>query len=396
MTRDDILERIKLGVDGAIKLFQRNGVEVRLLRELANSAMDCPGVAKFLAAMPATPSSILGMLLQRGDGEVLPVLALNALCLPKIAASPLPSWRVVAAGSRKITPAVAAQLVDDPSIDVRLALAHNPAIAPNIQLKLSKDPVSFVRLALLENRKLDEEFQIDLGDDCDTLVHACTLLNPRLSPACMKIWAQFDEELGQLALAGRRDLPPPIVEMLEGSRFDSVRLRLLESQQLDERALLNFATSGDDAVRMALAARQDLPSAVIEALWRHGDCGDELKRRLAVLPALSDAIALPMLENAAASDHGFLYALALNSSPDLTQTRLQLASIGSSYLCKLMAANPQCAIEPVLSALIIHAPEEALCHLAYRMVDCSGISDAARERLRRATLPGVSSLASSS
>ncbi len=393
MTKEDILERIHVGVDSAIKLFMRNGVEMRLLRELAASALDEPGVDEFLAAMPNTPSSILNTLLQRGRPAVVQNLAQNVLMLPRIAASEDAAIRLYAAQSRKLTPVIAAQLVNDSSIDVRLALAHNPVIPPNIQLKLSKDNISFVRLALLDNKKLDEEFQIGLGDDCDTLVHACTLCVQHLSPACMRIWAEFDEELGQLALASRNDLPPPIVQMLCKSRFDSVRLRLLQNQKLDDDQLIAFAADGDEQVKLAIASREDLSDALIVALWNDGDCSNAVRIKLAASPTLSDSIALELLGRASSSDHELLQTLALNPSDHLEETRNQLLTIGNSYVCKLLLANPHAIREPLLSALIQKAPEETLSHLVYRHIDCSQISDAARERLRNATLPSVKTLA---
>jgi hypothetical protein len=393
LTKEDILERINLGVDSAIKLFMRNGVEMRLLRELAASDLETPGVEEFLAAMPNTPSSILNTLLQRGRPAVVQILAQNVLMLPKIAASEDSAVRVLAAQSRKLPPTIALQLVNDSAIEVRLALAHNPVIPPNIQLKLSKDCVSFVRLALLDNKKLDEEFQIGLGDDCDTLVHACALCVPHLSPACMRIWAEFDEELGQLALAGRSDLPPPIVQMLCKSRFDSVRLRLLQKQKLEDAQLKEFALSGDEQVKLVIASREELSEELLAVLWNNGDCSSAVRLKLAASPALSDAIALELLGRASSSDHELLQTLALNPSEHLEQTRQQLLTLGSSYLCKLLLANPQATHEPVLSALIQSAPEEALSHLVYRRIDCSQVTDAARERLRNATLPSVRALA---
>lgn len=393
MTKEDILERIDLGLDGAVKLFQRNGVEIHLLRELASSAMDHPGVPLFLAAMPYTPSSILNTLLGKGDIEVVRQLALNPVFQPKIAASGNPEYRLAAAQCRRLAPAVAAQLVADPELKVRLALAVNPAIPPGIQLKLSKDPVAFVRLALLENRRLDKEFQIGLGDDCDTLVHACTLVTPRLVPECMKIWSEFDEELGQLALAGRSDLPPPIVERLAQSRFNSVRLRLLERQQLAGDMLEHFAAEGDEPVKCAIAVRDDLTPAILARLWHNGDCSPSLLTAIAANPQLTDELAMQILEHAAASDHELLRNLAANPSSQLIRTRLQMISMHSAMLDKMLCANPQCHLEPVLSALVENTGEEVLSHLAFRRVDCSSLGEAAKARLAAAILPSVRRLA---
>lgn len=388
MTRDDILQRIEADLPSAIRLFQRSGVDIAILRELAAKYLDVPGVPLFLASMPETPSRIQLMLIERGDFEVLRVLADNPNYIPRLMQHPSSEVRCCVASARHLPPALALQMCQDSAFEVRMALARNPVIPPNVQLKLSNDTVPMVRMALLDNRKLDEEFQIGLGDDIDTAVHLSTLLRPRLSYACMKIWAEFDEELGQLALARRSDLPEKIVELLTQSKYSSVRLELLKYQNLPEETLIRFANSPDSSVLLALLSRQALSAAVISAIWKSGAGIPAVLSELAQHPSLTDEIGVAL-----AGDEAVRPLLAANASPELAAARRALILLNSSALSKILLANPCVQSESALLSMIIETcADEVLPHLAYRQIDCSQVSPAARERLKNSCLPTVKAL----
>ncbi len=366
------------------------GVETGLLRELAND-LDTPGVARFLVAMPNTPSRVLDNIIRQGDIECLRILAANPAYQERLSNHENQEVRQVVAGCRNLPFSVALQLCADPAFQVRMTLAKNPSIPPKIQLKLSSDPVPFVRMALLENRKLDEEFQVGLGDDIDTTVHLSTLLMPRLSYVCMKIWSEFDEELGQLALARRQDLPPNIQETLSKSKYPSVLQELLKYQKLSDETLVTFASSGDEATLLALLEQPELSVTVQLRSWKWGEATPAVKQKLAQNPSLADEVGVMMVGDGA--DSGLLELLAQNPSANLTATRKLLAESGQPRVLKLLAGHPAVKeSNELLSAIIENAGDDVLPHVAYRRLNCSGVSEAARQRLLNSQLHSVRNL----
>ena len=373
-----------------MRFYQHAELDFGLLRELGQHLGE-PGVAEFLASLPVTPSSILNAIARGNDLAALRVLAQNPNYVQRLSEHENGEVRAFVAQSRHLALPQAQKLAKDPDVRVRVALARNPMLPTNLQLTLSQDPVPFVRMALLGNRKLDEEFQIGLGDDIDTTVHLATLLTPRLSVACMKIWGDFDEEVGQLALARRGDLPSNVLQQLARSRYASVRLALLEHQQLSEGQLSAFAAQGDEAVGLALLRRPDLPEALFAALWRDGAASAAVRAALAGHAGLPDAVGLAL---AATGDAGLQEALALNPGAALGETRRQLAATADGHVLKLLLANPLAQTDAeLLSALIVRASEDVLPHLALRRIDCAGVSAEAKARLAACPLPSVRALA---
>ena len=220
MTKEELLDCLRSDPSAAARLAQQPGWEFRLLRELAQTSMDVPGVALFLASVQEVPSSILKQLCHESAEEaVIRVLAQNLNCQEELCRRP-ESWvREIVAGCRRLAPRTPVLLAADPSVPVRCRLAANPVIAPNVQTRLSQDQVPLVRLSLLENRKTDNEILLALCDDMDTTVHLAALMAPNLPYDCIRVWAGQGEELGLLALCRRNDLPPNIVEMISKSPY---------------------------------------------------------------------------------------------------------------------------------------------------------------------------------
>jgi hypothetical protein len=395
LTKEDLLQRIRGNLEAAIRFYQKNAtLEMGVLRELGKDLSE-PGVPLFLASMPNTPSRILEQLLDSEDAAVLAALSLNANFLHRLVSAPSKAARLAAAGSRKLTQPQAQQLAQDPEVDVRATLARNPVIPSPVQLKLSQDPVPFVRAALLENRRLVEEFQVGLADDIDTAVHLSALLVPKLSAPAMEIWAKESEELAQLALARRKDLPPAIVTILSQSPHPTVLLSLLEHQQLPQDSLEDFARRGDRETALALLRRTELSEGLQRALLEKQCQDSKVRLALAAHPSLCDDVALALLD-AAANDENpevLRQSLALNPAPGLLQTRIRLAHEGGNALRKRMLANPQCHQDAVLEELVLRGDQILLCHLAYRGIDCSRLSPQARERLLQCPLSAVQKLA---
>ena len=188
----------------APRLAQQPGWEFRLLRELAQTSLEVPGVALFLASVQEVPSSILKQLCRESaEADVVRVLAQNLNCQEELCQRPEAWIRETVAGCRRLAPKALAMLLADPSVPVRCRLAANPVIAPNVQTRLSQDQVPLVRLSLLENRKTDNEILLALCDDMDTTVHLAALMAPNLPYDCIRVWAGQGEELGLLALCRR-------------------------------------------------------------------------------------------------------------------------------------------------------------------------------------------------
>jgi hypothetical protein len=397
LTKEDLLQRIRGNLEAAIRFYQKNAtLEMGVLRELGKDLSE-PGVPLFLASMPNTPSRILEQLLDSEDAAVLAALSLNANFLHRLVSAPSKAARLAAAGSRKLTQPQAQQLAQDPEVDVRATLARNPVIPSPVQLKLSQDPVPFVRAALLENRRLVEEFQVGLADDIDTAVHLSALLVPKLSAPAMEIWAKESEELAQLALARRKDLPPAIVTILSQSPHPTVLLSLLEHQQLPQDSLEDFARRGDRETALALLRRTELSEGLQRALLEKQCQDPQVRLALAAHPSLCDDVALALLDATANDENpeALRQSLALNPAPGLLQTRIRLAHEGGNALRKRMLANPQCHQDAVLEELVLRGDQILLCHLAYRGIDCSRLSPQARERLLQCPLPAVQKLAAS-
>ena len=385
MTREEILPQIVANVGEAVARYKDSALNLGVLRELAND-LETPGVDVFLASMPGTPSRVLDLLMQRNNPEVIRLLVQNPNLHAKLAAHPDAAVRKLVAESRRLTPATAQQLAKDEAPEVRVALAKNPLIPVNIQRILLMDEVTFVRIALLENRRLEPEFMNALLDDVNPAVHACALLTPRLSPLHMVSWAEYNEELGQLALSRRNDLTPNAIKLLAQSPFPTVRLSLLKHQNLPEDALAEYIASDDAEVLRILARRETLAPDTQQAPLENPALPADARLLPAQRADLADAVGVALCDNAAPE---LLQCLALNLTPQLDETRKRLTEIGNSYLLKLLLANPFANTPEILSSLILHATEDVLSHLAYRALPCDGVSPEAIARLRANALPSV-------
>ncbi|MBQ4479871.1 MAG: hypothetical protein II943_04450 [Victivallales bacterium] len=390
MTREEILEQISVNLADAIQYCQHHEVGMGVLRELGTNDLDTPGVEIFLASMPTTPTRVLDQLIQRGNHEVTRLLSQNPALHPKLSEHPDPAVRQQVAENRRIAPAIAQQLARDEAVGVRVALAKNPTILANVQRVLLADPVPFVRLALLDNRRLEPEFMDGLSDDLNPTVHACTLLAPKLSPVFMKSWAEYDEELGQLALAHRDDLPPAIVNLLSQSKYPSVQLALLRQPSLPEEFLAAHVASEDPSVLRIIANRRNLSAELQRALIANPAFPLELKRTMAQRADLADEVGSNLCDT---GDSELLRDLAVNLAPQLSATRMRLTQCGFPFVLKLLLANPLAHTPEVLSSLVLHATEDVLSHLAYRSISCESLLPEAQERLRNSILPSVRELA---
>ena len=389
MNCQDLLQRIAVDLPSAVRFYQKTGVEISLLRELAGH-LDTPGVDVFLASMPDTPSRILEALLQQGREEVLLLLASHPFYVSKLIGHSSPRIRAAVASGKHLTQQQIQTLAADSNAWVRVALAANPVIPNPIQLKLASDLVPFVRLALLKNRRLTEEFQIGLGDDIDTTVHAVTLMTPKLSEVCMKIWAEFDEELGQLLLARRRNLPEEIVRMLCASKYASVRRQLLASMDLPVEVVREFAKDADESVALALLQRKMLAPEIISALFCACRESGKVALALASHPALTDEVALALLEQGTSA---VTEALIQNVQAPIRECRRRLVASADAWRGKMLLANPAVAGDgEMISILAENAPDNVLPHLVYRRVQCGALSPATRARLAASPLPSVRAL----
>ena len=362
----------------AARLAQQSGWDFRLLRDLAQTAVDVPGVALFLASVQEVPSSIQKQLCRESvDSAVLRVLAQNLNCQEELCHRPEAWVREEVAASRRFAPRTPALLLADPSVPVRCRLAANPAISPNIQTRLSQDQVPLVRLALLENRKADKEILQALCDDMDTTVHLAALMAPGLPYDSIRIWAGQGEELGLLALCRRSDLTPNIVELLAKSPFPSVQKALLRFQALPESILARLATEGDTDVLKILAGRTNLPPAIQATVLERGHAAADVCQTLAANPGVAPAIALQLTGS---EDEAVLRALALNPGagddggatprPDTEDTLLEahgrLAAAASEELRKLLLANPCARCASLIRLLAENASPALRRHMVFR------------------------------
>ena len=378
MTKEELLDCLRSDPGSAARLAQQPGWEFRLLRELAQTSMDVPGVPLFLASVQEVPSSILKQLCHEStDAAVVHLLAQNLNCQEELCHRPEAWVRESVAGCRRLAPKVPSLLLADPSVPVRCRLAANPAIAPNVQTRLSQDQVPLVRLSLLATRKTDNEILLALCDDMDTTVHLAALMAPSLPYDCIRVWAGQGEELGLLALCRRNDLPPNIVELISKSPFPSVQKALLRFQALPEGVLARLAAEGDAEVLMILAGRTTLPAALQETILERADGAAEVVRTLAANRGVAPALALRLTGS---DDAAVLEALALNpgAGPDsgatprpdaedtLFEAHSRLAAGGGEELCKRLLANPCARCEGLIRILAGRATPTLRNHMLFR------------------------------
>lgn len=243
------------------------------------SALD--GVAR----NPALPTPLLLRLLALDDGgDGPPRHALQRAGLPEqavavILAHPNPDVRSAFATSARAEPAQRARLVDDPSHEVRAALAYGPTdreprttVAPlpdHVCARLTDDPDPSVRKALANSPHLAPSFVASLATHRD----------PEARRAAMRAWEKLPSDERSALLAD----PDPEVR-----RAAALRECRRDAQFTAE--LLRDPTSAAEALcRRGLLHRADAERCVAErthlsALARNPSLPADLVERLAVDP----------------------------------------------------------------------------------------------------------------
>ena len=157
-----------VGAVETVKAFKGRTVPSRFLREFADSAIAAESpdsmAALFLALWPETPAALLDQLADSaaaGGGSpeitagVIRHPRTSVAAMQKLLGSGDSGTQTLLAGSNRLAPELAEELLASPAPEVRCKLALNPGIPPALQAKLAQDPVPFVRTTLLRRNRLD-------------------------------------------------------------------------------------------------------------------------------------------------------------------------------------------------------------------------------------------------
>jgi len=354
-----------VGAVETVKAFKGQTVPSRFLRQFAESAIAAapPDAvsALFLALWPETPAAVLEQLVESaaaGDlaAEITAALVkhprTSAEALQKLLGTGDGGTQALLASSSRLAPELAAELLDSPSLEVRCKLALNPGLAPTLQARLAHDPVPFVRTTLLRRARLDAGALALLVHDDDLLVRAAVVTGAAVDDAALLEWADIDDFYTQFFLLQREGLPPKVLESLCLSRNLAIQeLALARRQTLSPDEAHGLSEHGSVAVRVAVAAKPNLPAAIQErlaadaapdvrlalaanpgigaaAVWALLDSGDHLVRReLAQNPGLGEEEVVELCDHAAA-DPGLVKLLAMRPRLTAEQKALLLAAGG--------------------------------------------------------------------
>ncbi len=352
-----------IGAAGTVKALKGQVVPSRVLRQFAESATaeEAPDAvaALFLTLWPDTPSAVLAQLAESAPSpEVTAALVKHprtpAEALRALLGAGDDGTQALLAGSGRLAPELAEELLASPVPEVRCRLALNPALPAAVQAKLAQDPVPFVRAALLRRAKLDAGALALLLHDEDLLVRAAAVTGADADDAALLEWADADDFYTQFFLLQRENLPARVLESLCLSRNLAIQeLALVRREALSPDEAHGLGEHGGVAVRAAVAAKPGLPPEVQEmlaadaapevrlalaanpavggeAVWMLLDSGDSLARRaLAQNPALGEAEVLELCDHAAEDPQ---LAKLLAARPGLTaeQKTLLLGAGGDS------------------------------------------------------------------
>ena len=376
MPRVITIEELRASLDAVgavetVKAFKGQAIPSRFLRQFAESAVtpappDAVAVL-FLALWPETPAAVLDQLAESAAaGGVAPEITAALVKHPRTSAGALQTLlgagdggtQALLASSSRLAPELAEELLESPVPEVRCRLALNPGLSPALQSRLAHDPVPFVRATLLRRARLDPGALALLVHDGDLLVRAAVVTGAAVDDAALLEWADIDDFYTQFFLLQREGLPARVLESLCLSRNLAIQEQALARRQaLSPDEAHGLSEHGSVAVRVAVAAKPNLPATIQERLA--ADAAPDVRLALAANPAIGAAAVWALLDS---GDHLARRELAQN--PGLSEAEvLELCDHAAEdpALAKLLAMRPGLTAEQ--KALLLAAGGESMAYL---------------------------------
>lgn len=393
---EELLEAIhEHGPEKVVQEYKRNLLPSRLLIDLYADYPELE-VLRFLALYPTVPSQVLEDLSDSClDPTVQAAAATNPRCsqlmLVRMAQRGGTAVRKVLAANRFHSPKLTGDLLRDPSLHVRIALAKNSAIQSNHQAMLAVDEAPAVRAALATVAKLPEEILHTLSVDASAVVRAVLFAQSKAaSPELLANWAQTESVEIQRLLVSRKKLPPAAQRVLSYSNDPRVQNVVDPLIELTAPTLLARAESELEAVRLRTAKREDLPGEIQHVLAT--DPLQEVRVALASNPAITSEIAMCI-----ATSHDRPACLALAENPNLpTDASLELCHHELDEVRLRVAYRHDLTVDPIDILVNQHDDLNLIGHLALRGIIYTGTSSERCKQLLEQKAPSFRRFAAGS
>jgi hypothetical protein len=392
---EELLEAIREnGPEQVVKQYKHNLLPSRLLIDLYSDYPELD-VLRFLALYPTVPSQVLEDLTDCCfDPAVQAAAATNPRCsqlmLVRMAQRGGAAVRKALAANRFHSPKITGDLLRDPSLHVRVALAKNSAIQNNCQTMLAIDEAPAVRAALATVARLPEEILHTLSVDTSAVVRACVFARSKASPELLAGWAQTESVEIQRLLLTRSNLPPAVQRILSCSSDPVVQEAMDPVIDLAAHTLLARAESELEAVRLRTAQREDLPEEIQHVLA--SDPLIDVRVALASNPAITPEIALCI-----ATSHDRPACLALAENPNLpAEASLELCHHELDDVRLRMAYRNDLTVGRTDILVNRHNDINLIGHLALRGIIYTGTSSERCAQLLEQKAPSLRRFAAAS
>jgi len=392
---EELLEAIReKGPEKVVQEYKRNPLPSRMLIDLYSEHAELE-VLRFLALYPTVPSQVLEDLIDSClDPAVQVAAATNPRCsqlmLVRMAQRGGTAVRKVLAANRFLSPKLTGDLLRDPSLHTRTALAKNSAIQNNYQTMLVADEAPAVRAALATVSKLPEEILHTLSDDASAVVRACIFSLSKASPELLTSWAQTESVEIQQLLLTRKNLPPAAQRVLSGSRDPAVQEAIDPAVDPAPHTLFARAESELEMIRLRTAKREDLPEEIQHVLAN--DPLINVRVALASNPAITPEIAMCI-----ATSHDRPASLALAENPNLpTEASLELCHHELDEVRLRMAYRDDLTVEHLDILINQHDDPNLIGHLALRGVIYTGTIRERAEQILEQKAPSLRRFAATS
>jgi len=392
---EELLEAIhEKGPEKVAQQYKHNLLPSRMLIELYSDYPELD-VLRFLALYPTVPSQVLEDLTDSClDPAVQAAAATNPRCsqlmLVRMAQRGGTAVRKVLAANRFHSPKLTGDLLRDPALHVRTALAKNSAIQHNYQTMLVADEAPAVRAALATVAKLPEEILHTLSDDTSAVVRAVVFAQSKASPELLTSWAQTESIEIQRLLMNHKKLPLAAQQILSGSSDPAVQEAIDSIMAPAPHTLLARAESELDAVRLRTAKCEDLPEEIQHVLA--SDPLTEVRVALASNPAITPEIAMCI---ATSLDRPASLALAENPNLPLDAS-LELCHHELDEVRLRMAYRGDLTVEHVNILVNQHDDLNLIGHLALRGIIYTGTSRERAEQILEQKAPSFRRFAAGS
>lgn len=298
---------------------------------------DDPGNTPFLrfaTAYPDTPSVLLTHIFEfSSDLDAQAGLAAHHRTpqdsLTALADSADEQVRRTLGGNPQTPPQALETLAGDASWRVRQTVAVNPSCPIRLQESFLSD-ISCVRTSLLMAGSLPQHIRDEALQSLDAWTAAALVVAASNGDAMLEL-ADTDNRFIQHQLLRRRSLPDSVLESLSFSPHENVHHEAIRRRALSSDESVGWALAGDDALRIILADKQDLPECVQDVLAR--DDSETVRSRLARNTAAAHS-AMAILS----TDPSMPVRMALACNPSVPENVLDiLLASGEVDICKALA-----------------------------------------------------------